>query len=209
MTTLPLRLILFLFQAMPDQNQQPLALSSQLEAVLFFHAEPLSLKELTVILKEPIETVKVALKELETALYGRGISLIQINDVYSLGTAKEASSLIEEMTKEELSKDIGKAGLETLAIIMYKGAVTRKEIDFIRGVNSTFIIRNLLIRGLIEKVEDEGDKRQFRYRATIDLLSHLGLSKTEDLPEFTTMKTELEKLHEHTETKQELPVLPE
>lgn len=193
---------------MPNQNQQSLALSSQLEAVLFFHAEPLSLKELVAIVKQPTEIVENALAELDTALQGRGISLIQSNDFYSLGTTKDAATLIEELTKEELSKDIGKAGLETLAIIMYKGAVTRKEIDFIRGVNSTFIIRNLLIRGLIEKIEDEGDKRQFRYRATIELLSHLGLSKIEDLPEFAAMKTELENLHgeKENETKEPPPI---
>lgn len=190
---------------MPDQNQQPLSLSSRLEAVLFFHAEPMSIKELAKIIKEPTESVGVALLELENSLVGRGVSLIHTNDLYSLGTAKEASLLIEELTKEELSKDIGKAGLETLAIIMYKGAVTRKEIDFIRGVNSTFIIRNLLIRGLIERIEDDKDKRQFRYRATIDLLSHLGLSKVEDLPEFSVMKVELEKLNETKEAEPDVP----
>jgi chromosome segregation and condensation protein ScpB len=66
-------------------------------------------------------------------------------------------------------------------------------------VNSTFIIRNLLIRGLIERVDDDKDKRQFRYRPTIDLLSHLGLSKVDDLPEFTLVKSELEKLNETKE----------
>lgn len=194
---------------MPEQNQQSLTLSSRLEAVLFFHAEPISIKDLAKIIDEPIESVETALVDLDNNLIGRGVSLIHTNDLYSLGTAKEASSLIEKLTKEELSKDIGKAGLETLAIIMYKGAVTRKEIDFIRGVNSTFIIRNLLIRGLIERIEDDKDKRQFRYRATIDLLSHLGLSKVDDLPEFSVMKSELEKLNEAKEAGPEVPISTE
>lgn len=184
---------------MHNQPSITLPLSARLEAVLFFRAEPMSVKELAKATDERPETVAEALDELKTTLSGRGVTLIHVGELYSLGTTSGAADLIEKLTKEELARDIGKAGLETLAIIMYKGSVTRREVDFIRGVNSTFIIRNLLIRGLIERVDDDKDKRQFRYRPTIDLLSHLGLSKVDDLPEFTLVKSELEKLNETKE----------
>ena len=68
-----------------------------------------------------------------------------------LGTAPQMSATVETLTKEELMKDLGKAGLETISIILYKGPISRAEIDYIRGVQSNFILRNLLVRGLIEK----------------------------------------------------------
>ena len=60
-----------------------------------------------------------------------------------LGTSAEASTLIEKLTKEELNRDLGKASLETLSIIMYQGPIKRSQIDYIRGVNSTFILQKL------------------------------------------------------------------
>jgi segregation and condensation protein B len=82
-------------------------------------------------------------------------------------------------------KDLGKAGLETLSIILYQGPISRAEIDYIRGVNSNFILRNLLIRGLIERVENPHDQRSFLYKPTLELISYLGLSK---ILIFQTMK---------------------
>jgi segregation and condensation protein B len=109
-----------------------------------------------------------------------------------LGTAKELSPLIEQLTKDELNRDLGKAGLETLSIILYQGPISRADIDYIRGVNSQFIIRNLLIRGLVERVDNPQDARSFLYQTTLSLLSHLGLSKKEDLPEYTKIREDIE-----------------
>ena len=88
-------------------------------------------------------------------------------------------------------KDLGKAGLETLSIILYRGPATRRDIDYIRGVNSQFILRNLLIRGLVEKIQNPDDQRTFFYKPTFQLLSYLGIGKLEDLPEYLTMKNDL------------------
>ncbi len=110
-----------------------------------------------------------------------------------LGTAAEASSLIEALQKEEISRDLGKAGSETLAIVLYKGPISRREIDFVRGVNSAFIVRNLLVRGLIERVEDEGKARGFLYGPTAALLSYMGISKIDALPEFENVRKEIDK----------------
>ena len=84
--------------------------------------------------------------QLEQDLKGRGLSLVRTDDEVMLGTAKEFSGLIEDLAKEELSRDLGKAGLETLSIVLYLGPITRADIDYIRGVNSQFILRALLIR---------------------------------------------------------------
>ena len=91
--------------------------------------------------------------------------------------------MIEAMIKEEISKDLGKAGLETLATILYRGPISRAEINYIRGVNSNYILRSLQVRGLIEKVENS-PARSTIYQPTFELLSYMGISKVEDLPEY-------------------------
>ena len=117
---------------------------------------------------------------------------METDEEIMLGTAKELSPLIEQITKEELIKDLGKAGLETLSIVLYQGPISRAGIDYIRGVNSQFILRNLLIRGLIERVDNPADSRSFLYKPTLALLSHLGISSIAELPEYEQVKKDIE-----------------
>jgi len=179
-------------------------LSSQLEGILFWKAEPVSFKKLASLLNIDIAAVKAGVQELESTLKGRGLTLVQTNEEVMLGTAKELSPLIEQLTKEELTRDLGKAGLETLSIVLYQGPISRADIDYIRGVNSQFILRNLLIRGLVERIDNPKDARSFLYKTTLALLSHLGISKIEDLPEYAQVKQDIETFKQstvsHTET---------
>ncbi len=169
-----------------------LSLPAKIEAILFWKAEPVALKKLASLLNEKPEAIKAALAELESALKGRGITLVQTDEEVMLGTAKELSPLIEQLTKDELTRDLGKAGLETLSIVLYQGPISRADIDYIRGVNSQFILRSLLIRGLVERVDNPADARSFLYKPTLELLAHLGVSKVSDLPEFEQVKKDIE-----------------
>jgi segregation and condensation protein B len=174
-------------------------LSIQLEAILFWKAEPVSLKKLASLLNIGVESIKEGLKELEEKLKGRGLTLVQTDEEVMLGTAKELSPLIEQLTKEELTRDLGKAGLETLSIVLYQGPISRADIDYIRGVNSQFILRNLLIRGLVERVDNPTDARSFLYQTTLQLLSHLGITKREELPEFEKVRADIESYKQATQ----------
>lgn len=167
-------------------------LETQIEAILLFKNEPLSFSVLSKILNVSLDEVKATISSLQIFYKNRGIILITEGDKIAFGTSPEVSELIESIQKEEFSRDLGKAGLETLSIILYKGPISRKEIDNIRGVNSGFIIRNLLIRGLVEKGESEVGERSFSYKPTIELLRYLGITKREDLPEFNTAFSKLE-----------------
>src|SRR3989344_5907696 len=129
-----------------------MTIEQKIEALLFYSGEPLAVKELATILNETKEDVTAALTTLEQALSGRGLRIIILDDSVELRIAPELSDMIHGLEREERSRPLGKAGSETLSIILYKGPVTRAEIDYIRGVNSTFILRNLLIRGLVEKI---------------------------------------------------------
>jgi segregation and condensation protein B len=166
-------------------------IEQQIEAILFWKGEPVKITKLAEYLGIDENATKEGIDKLEQSLTDRGIVLIRKDEEVVLGTAKVASVLIEKLTKEELVRDLGKAGLETLSIIIYKGPVSRAEIDYIRGVQSNLIIRNLSIRGLIERISNPKDQRSFLYRPTFDLLQYLGLSKIEDMPEFQAVKDDL------------------
>jgi segregation and condensation protein B len=170
--------------------------SAQLEALLFWKGEPVKIKKLAEMLGVEAGEIEEAAKELQTNLEGRGLTLIRLEDEIGLGTHPEMGEIVKKLTKEEISKDLGKAGLETLTIILYKGPITRSEIDYIRGVNSQFILRNLLIRGLIDRVTNPQDERSYMYKPTFALLEYLGISKVEDMPEFESMKQAIDVHHE-------------
>ncbi|MBI5133799.1 MAG: SMC-Scp complex subunit ScpB [Candidatus Taylorbacteria bacterium] len=170
-----------------------MTLEAKLEALLFWKGEPMAIKKVQAALECGKEELDAAIAALEAALGTRGLRIMRVGEEIELRTAPEVSALIEKLTKDELYRDLGKAGLETLTIILYKSPIKRSEVDYIRGVNSSFIIRNLLVRGLIERIaEKEGAGRGFSYKPTIDLLAHLGISKIEDLPEYEKTKAELE-----------------
>ncbi len=157
-------------------------LDAKIEALLYFKAEPVSFKLLAEILAKSEKQVREAVDLLKSKLEGRGLTLIIESDSAELRTAPDASSLIESLIKQEDSKELTKSSLETLSIILYKGPISRRDIDFIRGVNSSFILRTLSSRGLIKKASSSG--RENIYEATTDLFAHLGISKQSDLPEF-------------------------
>lgn len=169
-----------------------MTLDSKIEAVLFFKAEPIQKKKLANLLDTSIEEISCSLLILEEKLKERGLSLIYKEDEVSLGTNPQVSSIIENITKEELTRDLGKAKLEVLSIIIYRGPIIRSEIDYIRGVNSSFILRNLLIRGLIDKKIDPKNSRGFLYSVTTEAISYLGISKIEEMPEYVRVRQEIE-----------------
>jgi segregation and condensation protein B len=165
-----------------------------IEAILFFKGTPLSISFLSKVLGKNEKEINQTLDVLESRLEGGGLVLIRHEDKVSLGTTPKASGFIEVLMKEELSRDIGKAGLEILSIIVYKSPISRGEIDHIRGVNSSFILRNLMIRGLIEKARDKGDQRVSLYKPTSKLLSFLGVSSLDKMPQYNEVRKDIEEL---------------
>jgi len=165
--------------------------SQALEAVLFAAGEPMTKRRLAGIFEVTTDLINAATAELRENLSDRGIVLVETEDELELRTAPAASAIVKKLRESELSKDLGKAGLEALAIILYQGSATRGEIDWIRGVNSSAAVRSLLLRGLIERTEDESDKRRARYTTSVDALAHLGITRKEDLPEYAEVAAAL------------------
>lgn len=172
-------------------------ISRQIEALLFFKGEPVTVVFLAKTLGISEDDAQKGLVELEQALSSRGIILMQNGNEYMLATAPQMGAIIETILKEELGKELGKAGLETLATVLYRGPISRSEINYLRGVNSNYILRNLLVRGLIEKVDQGG--RSTVYQPTFELLSYMGVSKVADLPGYEETTKSIEEFKQSFE----------
>lgn len=171
------------------EQQNPLVAS--LEALLFVHGDPLDIKKIGSVLQadpQAIEAAIVALvAELERA--ERGLTLVRQGTRVQLATKPAFSSLVEGLIKGEFEEKLTPAALETLSLIAYLGPISRTRIDYLRGVNSSYSVRNLLMRGLIEKTADAQQPHIAAYRASFDLLKFLGIGSIEDLPDYQKYKT--------------------
>jgi len=164
-----------------------------IEGVLFYKANAIKKTDILKLFDCTKEDLGVALTILNERLAHGATRIIETDTQLQLVTAPELDGFIDSIRKDELKRDIGKAGAETLAIILYRGPITRAEIDRIRGVNSSFIIRNLLIRGLVER---SSDVKNNAFIATPDLLAHLGISNKMELPDYAVVLDQLEKFEQ-------------
>jgi len=170
---------------------EPLSkLAARAEALLFSEGGSLSLKKLMQLLECTPQDLQKALDELGASLTG-GISLIRTETEAALVVSGDARESVQKAFEKELGREIGEAGLEVLAILLYRGASTRSRIDYVRGVNSSSTIRTLLARGLVERTGNPADLREYLYRPTVELLAHLGVKGTQELPEYATIAGEL------------------
>lgn len=175
-------------------------LSKKIEAVLYFKGEPVSKSALSRLLSASEEKIENGIYKLRRSLSGRGVTIVENQGRISLGTSPEVSNFIERLSKEDVEKDLTKASLETLSIILYQGPLERSEIDFIRGVNSTFILRSLLIRGLIDRKPSSVDRRTYVYQPSGKLLEHLGVTKIDELPNLEEVRSKIEEFKKSFET---------
>ena len=166
-------------------------LETLFEAILFYRGEPVTVADLAKAAGVNAEEVREALAGLATTLEGRGLRLIREGEHAALATAPAAAAIIEKMRRDELEGPLGKAGLETLAIVIFQGPVSRADIEYVRGVNCTAILRTLMMRGLVERIENSKDARSFLYRATTELPAALGVGSLANLPGYDSMRGEI------------------
>jgi len=165
-------------------------LKKVIEGILFISGEPVAFKKIAKITNAKKEDIKMALDSLQKDYKERGLSIVVMDDRAQMTTHPQISGFVQLFLKSDLQEHLSRAALETLAIIAYRGPISRLSLEAIRGVNSSFILRTLLVRGLIERKTNPRDVRSYLYEISFDLLKKLGLSRKEDLPDF-------EKLREH------------
>ena len=181
-------------------------IKSILESLIFVVGKPISIKKLAKIVNIKESQVKNVLNELRQDYQGRGIKILARGNAVLWRTVPIHSQYVKELLTEELQENLTRAALETLAIIAYRGPVTRSQIEQVRGVNSVYILRNLLMRGLIDRERSKKDARFWEYQPSFDFLRHLGIKDVKELPDFEELYKEempIEKAEKLTEEKKE------
>lgn len=165
-------------------------LKANLESILFVSLKPLSVSRLASICEVKNQEVEEALKELsfDYKERGSGLTLIENNSEYQLSTSSSSSELIKKYLKDETSGELSQPSLETLTIIAYRSPISKVELEKIRGVNCSLIIRNLLLRGLIDESFNRSKNENY-YSLSHDFLRFLGISSAKDLPDFDKLNS--------------------
>lgn len=160
-------------------------LKSKIEALLFLSTKPITFARLAKLLK--IKTVELdqALQEIAKEMNNdsSGVHLIMSQDAVTLATNPKLAQELTDLTKDDFESDLTRPQLEALTIIAYRAPITKAEIEQIRGVNCSIILRNLLMRGLIEE-SDDAHKLTSVFTLSSKMLRHLGIHSIEELPDF-------------------------
>ena len=176
---------------MNEDTTYTLSLADRIEALLFTEGGALTYKKLTQQLGCTDEELKLGIAELRQKRADTGISLVATDTEVALTIAPAAAETIEKAFEREVGKEIGDAGLEVLAIVLYRGPSTRSQIDYIRGVNTSSTIRALAARGLLERIPNPSDAREYLYRPTTELIAYLGVTEATKLPDYVKITSEL------------------
>jgi segregation and condensation protein B len=167
-------------------------LKTIIEAVLFSSSKPVTPKLLKKRLEEyPPEEIEQALRELadQYNASGRAVEITEVAGGYQMKTRPEYKDWVKRFVKE---KDVGltRSMLETLSIVAYKQPITKKEIDSVRGVDSTRAIKLLLERKLISIAGKNGDAgKKIIFRTTEKFLELYGLRSIDDLPTYKDIES--------------------
>ncbi len=163
-------------------------LKQQLEAVLFISPRPLTVAKLASLLEAERGLLENALAEMaeEYAARKGGITLLQNGHEVQIVTISDLAPLVQKFLKEETTGELTKPSLETLTIIAYRGPITKTDLEKIRGVNCSLILRNLMIRGLVIAEEDKRRLVTY-YTVSTDFMRHLGITSIADLPDYESL----------------------
>ena len=163
-------------------------LSGIIEACLLAAAKPIFVKDLVAVTGATITEVTVAISELSKLrnVVSSGIHVLTHDGAIQLVSNPDYADCVSKMVKDELTPQLTRPSLEALTIIAYRGPVTKPEIEAIRGVNCSLILRNLLVRGLIEERPDILGL-QIAYSLSTDALRFLGLHNQAELPDYATL----------------------
>lgn len=157
-----------------------------LEGLLYVQGDlGLTLDQVSDILELTLEDAKKLVYELKMSYEkeDRGLRINYLGNTFKLTTRKEHKKYYTKLLEDENRNTLSNAALEVLAIIAYNEPITRIEIDNIRGVESSYVIRKLVAKGLIkENGKSDLPGRPILYKTTNDFLDYFGLSSKEELP---------------------------
>ena len=163
-----------------------------LEGLLFVVGDDgLSLKDVMSILNISEEEAKDLVYKLKTSYENndRGLRLNYLGNTFKLTTKEEHKEYYEKLLEDTSTHVLSQAALEVLAIIAYNEPLTRGTIDEMRGVDSSYVIRKLLAKGLIkESGRSDMPGHPILYKTTDDFLDYFGLATKDDLPDIENIE---------------------
>ncbi len=165
-----------------DSLRPPENLRLTVEALLLVAESPPTVRTLARVTGVSMDAVESVLQELETDV-SRGIRLRRHNETVALVSAPEAGPYVERLLGLDTPPRLSKAALETLAVIAYHQPVTRDQIERVRGVGASGVIRSLRARDLIApsgRLDTVG--QPLLWSVTPRFLDHFGLSALDQLP---------------------------
>jgi segregation and condensation protein B len=171
-------------------------LKSVLESLMFAWGEPLSINEMSKILEIPVKSLVAVLDEMISEFRDnedRGLLIQRFGNSYQLTTKRENYEYIQSLLENTVNKSLSTAAMETLSIIAYKQPVTKVEIERIRGVKCSQVVKGLLDKGLIKetgRLDKPG--RPVVYSTTDEFLRHFGLTSIDELPAIEDEKDDKE-----------------
>lgn len=171
-----------------------------LEGLLFVVGEEgLTLDQIEDVLEIDEEVSKELLMELKKDYEedNRGLRIDFLGNRFKLTTKFEHREYYQRLIENPESNLLSQSALETLAIIAYNEPITRIQVETIRGVNCTQIIRKLVAKGLIkESGRSDMPGRPILYETTSEFLDYFGLSTIEDLPDMKDFIAESETIED-------------
>ncbi|HPN96684.1 MAG TPA: SMC-Scp complex subunit ScpB [Candidatus Moranbacteria bacterium] len=163
-------------------------LKSIIESILFISGEPVKISKISKLTGAAKPEIENAIMVLQGEFgKNRGMVIIKKDDEVQMATSPENSSFIGDLVKSEIQESLSRAALEVLSIIAYRGPISRSDVEAIRGVNSSFTMRSLLMRGLVERIDSPKDSRAYLYRISFEFLKKLGLDSAEKLPDWEAL----------------------
>ncbi len=164
------------------------SLAAKIEAVLFVATKPMTVKQLANVCNVVVDDAAGAVEEITALRNGdsSGVHLVEGEEGVMLVTNPAFAETVANLAKEDIEPELTRPSLETLTIVAYRGPITKPEIETIRGVNCSLILRNLMMRGLVDEREDV-IKLQPVYNLTNDAMRYLGLHTVQELPDYAEL----------------------
>ena len=166
-------------------------IQSKIQSLLFVANKPLTTSAISKFVECSTEEADQALRELLAMHSETGVVLLESNGSWQFSTNPSNAALVKNFLNIELREKLTDATVETLAIIAYRQPISRAELEAIRGVNCQYSIRNLLVRGLIQK-SSQKEARGVMYETTPEFLQHLGIQSVNDLPSFEGLSEKIQ-----------------
>lgn len=168
-----------------------MSLKATIESLLFISIRPLTAQKIADVTGRDAKEIAAALDALvqESNTEERGMHIQKNGTKYQMVTAPHASAAVDQFLKDEVTSELTQPQLETLTVIAYRGPIAKTELELIRGVNCSLILRNLLMRGLIEEKEDRQRMVQV-YSVSFEFMRFLGITEVSQLPDFQRLNAD-------------------